>query len=120
MLDYEKVLETVKKILPKIQGGQVKQSMHGGLSDDRENNKVSINSKDALKNEGMPLLEGDVFIAHIAGTIEIDERERLKKLLFRATRGKALTIFEDYEPLLQEGELRTKKPKQKTVYTIVF
>jgi len=39
---------------------------------------------------------GDVSIAHIAGTIEVDEKIRLKKLLFRATRGKALTYFHDF------------------------
>jgi hypothetical protein len=27
----------------------------------------------------------------------VDEKARLKKLLFRATRGKALTFFSDYE-----------------------
>jgi hypothetical protein len=41
--------------------------------------------------------ENNVLITHIAGTIEIDEKSRLKKLLFRATRGKALTFFQDYE-----------------------
>jgi hypothetical protein len=40
---------------------------------------------------------GDVSIAHMAGTIEVDDRFRLKKLLFRATRGKALTYFREYE-----------------------
>jgi hypothetical protein len=34
-----------------------------------------------------------VRITHLAGTIEVDEKDRLKKLLFRATRGKALTFF---------------------------
>jgi len=44
--------------------------------------------------ERSPLLDNDnVYIAHIAGTIEVDEKARLKKLLFRATRGKALTFF---------------------------
>ena len=38
----------------------------------------------------------EVNIAHIAGTIELDERMRLKKLMFRATRGKALTYFREY------------------------
>jgi hypothetical protein len=84
--------------------------MHGGMNDTE--NVVSINHKD--NDDKVPLMEGDVFIAHIAGTIEVVEKERLKKLLFRATRGKALTIFEDYEPLPQEGELRSKKPKLKT------
>lgn len=49
----------------------------------------------------MPLIdEGgavmDVSIAQIAGTIEADEKARLKKLIFRATRGKALTFFYDF------------------------
>jgi hypothetical protein len=33
----------------------------------------------------------------VAGTIENDETSRLKKLLFRATRGKALTSFTDFK-----------------------
>lgn len=32
-------------------------------------------------------------ITHVAGTIEVDEKARMKKLLFRATRGKVLTFF---------------------------
>ncbi len=60
--------------------------------------------------------QDNVFISHIAGTIEVDEKARLKKLLFRATRGKALTFFHDFEinvPGMQ-------KPKAKTVYIVVF
>jgi hypothetical protein len=34
-----------------------------------------------------------VRITHLAGTIEVEEKDRLKKLLFRATRGKAITFF---------------------------
>lgn len=60
---------------------------------------------------------GDVSIAHIAGTIEVDEKVRLKKLLFRATRGKALTFFQDFE-------VPDKDPKgkahTKSVYIVVF
>ncbi len=102
MLDYQKVLETVQKILPKIQGGQVRQSMHvAGGKDAEMSGASSINKNDKGSDgsdERVPLMDGDVFIAHIAGTIEVEEKDRLKKLLFRATRGKALTIFEDYEP----------------------
>lgn len=61
--------------------------------------------------------EGDnVLVSHIAGTIEYDEKTRLKKLLFRATRGKALTYFEDY----QLEDPITNKPKVKSVYIVVF
>jgi hypothetical protein len=44
--------------------------------------------------EREPLLENDnILITNIAGAIEVDERLRFKKLIFRATRGKALTFF---------------------------
>jgi hypothetical protein len=36
-----------------------------------------------------------VAITQIAGTIDTEEKSRLKKLLFRSTRGKALTYFYD-------------------------
>jgi hypothetical protein len=53
--------------------------------------------------EKMPLLQSEVVevgsdgvkITHLAGTIDVEEKDRLKKLLFRATRGKALTFFQD-------------------------
>jgi hypothetical protein len=64
--------------------------MHGGIViENSSSNQVSINGI-----EKAPLLDNDnVYISHIAGTIEVDEKARLKKLLFRATRGKALTFF---------------------------
>jgi hypothetical protein len=60
--------------------------------DEEHKNHVSING---VHTDREPLLENsdNVMIAHIAGTIEVDEKPRLKKLLFRATRGKALTFF---------------------------
>lgn len=74
--------------------------------------QVSINGI-----EKAPLLDNDnVYISHIAGTIEVDEKARLKKLLFRATRGKALTFFHDFE-LKVPG---AAKSKTKTVYIVVF
>jgi len=57
----------------------------------------------------------NILISHIAGTIEVDEKDRLKKLLFRATRGKALTFFHDFEL-----KVDNKKMKTKTVYIVVF
>jgi hypothetical protein len=44
----------------------------------------------------MDMAGGEISIAYVAGTIEVDEQARLKKLLFRATRGKALTSFTDF------------------------
>lgn len=43
------------------------------------------------------------------------EKDRLKKLLFRATRGKALTFFNDFN---QQDS--TKKLRNKSVYIVVF
>jgi len=65
--------------------------------------------------------EGSVAITQIAGTIETDEKARLKKLLFRSTRGKALTYFYDI-PAEDDGpeDINKVKPKQKSVYVVVF
>ena len=76
---------------------------------------TSINSV-----EKAPLLGGiddNVYITNIAGTIEVDEKARLKKLLFRATIGKALTFFTDFE--IHAGGPNAP-PKTKTVYIVVF
>jgi hypothetical protein len=115
MLDYEKVLENVAIVLPQIRGGAVRSSMHGGMDIEEESKGHSINGGDV---DNAPLLDnGDnVYITHIAGTIEVDEKARLKKLLFRATRGKALTFFKDFE--VESGD--TAKLKNKTVYIVVF
>lgn len=61
--------------------------------------------------------DGGVNIAHIAGTIEIEEKARLKKLLFRATRGKALTFFEEFELPTKDA---SGNPRRKSVYIVVF
>lgn len=62
-----------------------------------------------------------VAITQIAGTIDTDEKSRLKKLLFRSTRGKALTYFYDM-PLDNSKPLDLSKlpPKQRSVYVVVF
>lgn len=46
----------------------------------------------------------------IAGTVRHEEMERMKKMLFRITRGKALTHFKDFE---QDGI-------SKVAYLVVF
>lgn len=52
-------------------------------------------------------------MSHIAGTIEAEEKARLKKLLFRATRGKALIYYQDYQ-VAESGN------KNKAVYVVMF
>lgn len=106
MIDYKNVLKKVGEIIPRIHGGgdNVRASMHGGLSVGA-GYKTSLNDDDERISRN-PLLNNDqpshgmdgqgVYITHVAGTIDPLEKERLKKLLFRATRGKALTYFADF------------------------
>ncbi len=128
MIDYQNVLENVQHLLPKINGGGIRASMHGGIDEEEKDEKHwTINgennrmSGDPRMSEKLPLMagEGDIMIAHVAGTIEVDERPRLKKLLFRATRGKALTYFKEFTLPRQRvaGQWVTK---QKAVYIVVF
>ena len=61
-----------------------------------------------------------VAISYMAGTIAKDEALRFKKMIFRATRGKALSYFRDLE---NEGLFDYSGAPQKTlrtVYVIVF
>jgi len=99
LLDYAQVLLNAKLVLPQIRGGNAMRSFHGGINLDVEN----TTSREEYKTvEKAPLLmensdENGVKITHIAGTIDVVEKDRLKKLLFRATRGKALTFFHDIQ-----------------------
>lgn len=40
---------------------------------------------------------GSIAISYLAGTISKDEMMRFKKMVYRATRGKALTYFQDMD-----------------------
>lgn len=65
-------------------------------------------------------MPGMVAISYMAGSITKDEMMRFKKLVFRATRGKALTYFED---LSSEGRIDYaghSDRRLRTVYVIVF
>jgi len=120
-------LENVQIILPKLQGGNIRASIHGGIDEEeKDENKYTINGIDNRmsdrNSEKIPLMPeggGDISIAHIAGTIEVDERPRLKKLLFRATRGKALTYFKEFD-LPRQRINGQWVVKQKAVYIVVF
>jgi len=76
--------------------------MHGGIADEefKEGQLMSINANRNSHRESeyqAPEEErSDIMVSHIAGTIEVEEKDRLKKLLFRATRGKALTYFKEF------------------------
>lgn len=62
-------------------------------------------------------MEGIIRVSHIAGTIALEEKARLKKLIFRATRGKALTYFRDFSV---PSDLNGGKEQTKAVYIVVF
>lgn len=99
MCEYEQVLRHVQIIMEKIQGGgNVTASMHGGI-EAAEQFRGSLNAEEEKLLTQPNALPGggdfNVAITQIAGTIDTDEKVRLKKLLFRSTRGKALTYFYD-------------------------
>lgn len=119
MLDYEKVLDNVKFIIPQLGAGRVRASMGGGAHVDEEESHrpvFSINVDQNRNSDAAPLVEAEVNIAHVAGTIELDEQPRLKKLIYRATRGKALTYFREYTLPKTHGQIA----KTKAVYIVVF
>jgi hypothetical protein len=63
---------------------------------------------------------GSVSISYLAGTISKEEIMRFKKMVYRATRGKALTYFQDMAAsglLDYSGKLDNR---QRSVYVIIF
>jgi len=61
-----------------------------------------------------------VAISYLAGTIAKDESMRFKKLVFRATRGMALTYFRDLDAAGLADYTGSPDKKLRTVYVIVF
>lgn len=61
--------------------------------------EASLNSDENAN----PLIENQgIAVGHIAGTINKDEEFRFKKLIFRATRGNALTYFDDFQQPIKD------------------
>jgi hypothetical protein len=71
---------------------------------------IQNNSDIIVQREGLMGMEGAVNISFVAGTIKDMEKERMTRLLFRTTRGKALTYFKDFD---QDGN-------KKSVYMVVY
>ena len=58
-----------------------------------------------------------ILVSNVIGTIETNEKERFKKLIFRATRGNALAHFRDFDkPILDFYGNKIYK----TVYVVIF
>lgn len=70
--------------------------------------QVHEGENEAQIDASEPLMQGD--LQFIAGTIKDGEQERMKRMLFRATRGQALTHFRYF---LQDGV-------GKVTYLVVF
>ena len=61
-------------------------------------------NKDQLKEERVPLIAervampGMISIRYMAGTIQKEDELKFKRMIFRATRGRALSYFRDLDP----------------------
>jgi hypothetical protein len=64
------------------------------MMDNLEGARPAQASRDAENPVNEPLI--DSTLQFIAGTVKHDEMERMKKMLFRITRGKALTHFKSF------------------------
>lgn len=61
-----------------------------------------------------------IAISYLAGTINKDEIMRFKKMVYRATRGKALTYFNDMDSAGLQDYSGALDRRARTVYVIVF
>lgn len=63
---------------------------------------------------------GSVAISYLAGTIMTDEILRFKKMVYRATRGKALTYFQEMAASGLHDYAGKQDNRQRSVYVIIF
>lgn len=84
--DYIRVLNFVNQMVSQL-GGNARPAQARG---DHNNSIQGTKEGDQLADASEPMLGG---VSFISGTIRQEEQDRLKKMIFRATRGKALTYF---------------------------
>lgn len=82
--DYQQVVSFIKAMVPQLQG-----AIPANVARDEESQMQEESQSEILQ--------------FVAGTIKEMEKERLKRMLFRATRGMALTHFNEFE---QNGEAK--------------
>lgn len=68
--------------------------------------------KEAVSDSGRA-----IGVSHLVGTINTTEKDRLRRIVFRASRGNALIEFKDMDKAVVNSE---NIPEHKTVYIIVF
>lgn len=87
---------------------------------DIEDEENEVKMREADQNFGVReglLAKGGLNVSHIAGTINQFEKERLQRLIFRATRGTALIYYQDIvQPFIDYRGGKTNK----TVYIIIY
>lgn len=59
------------------------------------NNDQLFGGQEVQENSPMIQLGGLISITYLAGTLDKEEEMRFKKIVYRASRGKALTYFKD-------------------------
>lgn len=108
LCEYRKVLKLSKEMM--ISGER-------HYSDNRQSINYNINDEEAKDKSESFLGEMTIKVASIVGTIERHEKDRFKKLVFRATRGNALTHFRDFtKPIINYHGQEVYK----TVYVVMF
>jgi hypothetical protein len=110
--EYKQVLILSKEML--IAGERYYPHMNPSVN-------YSIHSEDneEEKETSAHLLENlsGIKVSSLVGTIELNEKERFKKLIFRATRGNALAYFRDFiKPMYDYYGNKVFK----TVYVVMF
>lgn len=90
LYEYKKVLNLGRELI-----------LHGENAnfEDEDRRPFSVNNSMAHPHEESKaeMLATHVSVANIVGTIQISEKERFKRLIFRATRGNALCHFKDFD-----------------------
>jgi hypothetical protein len=92
MHDYFQVLNFVSSQASVL--GNAQPARH--MSDNESLLGKTLNRSEVESAEVSPVMEGGVSIAFVAGSIRDNEQERMNRMIFRVTRGKALTYFQDY------------------------
>ena len=106
LFEYKKVL--------RLSRDMIMQSSSRSFDDFNKPMNINASIKEESKTD---LLAGQIKVANIVGTILTSEKDRFKKLLFRATRGNALAHFTDFEkPIVDFYGNRI----QKSVYVVLF
>lgn len=102
MKDYYEVLDFVSETAPQLgnarpaAGGIDIEASLGGLVGSTGFGGAGVEPEKAKDYEALPQFDGGVNIAFVAGTIRGGEQDRMNRMIFRVTRGKALTYFKEF------------------------